>query len=102
MRKVVFHEARGERAKKIKMAAQQDERLSEAVREYPGLYNKADRYFKDKAKKQLAWEDVAKEANLENGKFHSKPNNYFKAMGSLLITNQKTQSYPGKINSFVD
>ena len=91
MRKVVFHEARGERAKKIKMAAQQDERLSEAVREYPVLYNKADRYFKGKAKKQLAWEDVA---NLENGKFHSKPNNSFKAMGSLLITNQKTQILP--------
>ena len=81
----------GERAKKIKMAAQQDERLSEAVREYPVLYNKADRYFKDKAKKQLAWEDVA---NLENGKFHSKPNNSFKAMSSLLITNQKSQILP--------
>ena len=80
--------------KKIKMAAQQDERLSEAVREYPVLYNKADRYFKDKAKKQLAWEDVAKEANLENGKFHSKPNNSFKAMSSLLITNQKSQILP--------
>ena len=45
------------------MAAQQEERLSEAVRKYPFLYNKTDKYFKDKAKKQLAWEDVAKEAN---------------------------------------
>ena len=53
--------------KKIKMAAQQEERLSEAVRKYPVLYDKADRYFKNKAKKQLAWEDVTKEANLENG-----------------------------------
>ena len=49
------------------MAAQQEERLSEAVRKYPVLYDKADRYFKDKAKKQLAWEDVTREANLENG-----------------------------------
>ena len=84
------------------MAAQQEERLSEAVRKYPVLYDKADRYFKDKAKKQLAGEDVAKEANLENRKFHSKPKIYFKAFGSLLNTNQATQSYPGKINSFVD
>ena len=38
--------------KKIKMAAQQEERLSEAVRKYPDLCNKAERYFKDKAKKQ--------------------------------------------------
>ena len=58
--------------KNIKMAALQEERLSEAVRKYPVLYDKADRYFKDKAKKQLDLEDVAKEANLENGKFHSK------------------------------
>ena len=87
----------------IKITAQQEARLSEAVRKYPVLYDKADKYFKDKAKKQLAREDVVKEANLENGKFHSKPKNYFKALGSLLNTNQTTQSYhPGKINSFLD
>ena len=45
------------------MAAQQEERLSEAVRKYPFLYNKTDKYFKDKAKKQLAWEEMAKKAN---------------------------------------
>ena len=50
--------------KKIKMAAQQEQRLSEAVLKYAVLFDKADRYFKDKAKKQLALEDVAKEANL--------------------------------------
>ena len=38
------------------------------------------------------------ETDLEDGKYHSKPNNYFKALGSLLNTNQTTQSYPGKIN----
>ena len=84
------------------MAVQQEERLSEAVRKYPVLYDKADRYFKDKAKKQLAWENVTGKANLENGKVHSKPKNYLKALGSLLDTNQTTQSYPFKINSFVD
>ena len=88
--------------KEIKMASQQEEKLSEVVRKYPVLYDQADRYFKDKAKKQLAWEDVVKEANLENGKFYSKPKNYFKALGSLLNTNQTTQSYPSKINSCVD
>ena len=84
------------------MTAQQEGRISEAVRKYPVLYNKADRYFNDKAKKQLAWEDMATEVNLENGKFHSKPKNHFKALGSLLNTNQITQFYPGKINWFLD
>ena len=88
--------------KKMKMAVQEEEPLSEAVRKYPVLYDKADRYFKDKVKKQLALEDVAKEAKRENGKFHSKSKKKFKASGSLLNTNQTTQSYPGKINSFVD
>ena len=46
------------------MAAKQEEQLSEAVRKHPVLYDKADRHFKDKAKTQLAWEDVEKEANL--------------------------------------
>ena len=91
-----------ENMKKMKMAVQEEEPLSEAVRKYPVLYDKADRYFKDKVKKQLALEDVAKEAKPENGKFHSKPKKKFKASGSLLNTNQTTQSYPGKINSFVD
>ena len=72
------------------------------MRKYPVLCHKADTYFKDKAEKQLAWEDLAKEANLENGKFHSKPKNNVKALGCLLNANQTTQSYPGKINSFVD
>ena len=70
--------------------------------ENPVLYNKADRCFKEKAKKQLVWEDMATEANLENDKFHSKPKNYFKALSSPLNTNQTTQSYPGKINWFLD
>ena len=82
-----FHEARGKHAKKIKMVAQQEERLSEAVRKMPVLYHKADKYYK---------EDVAKEANLENEKFHSTPKTYFKALSSLLNTNQTTQFYPVK------
>lgn len=52
------------------MAAQQEERFSEAMKKYPVLYNKAYRYFKHKANKQLAWDYMAKEANLEKGKLH--------------------------------
>ena len=48
------------------MVAQQEERLSEAVRKIPVLYDKAGKYYK---------EDVAKETNLENGKIHSTPKN---------------------------
>ena len=62
------------------MVAQQEERLSEAVRKIPVLYHKADKYYK---------EDVAKEANLENEKFHSTPKKYFKALSFLLNTNKQ-------------
>ena len=44
-----------------------EERLAEAVRKYPVLYDKSDKYFKDKNKKLLAWEDVAQDAHFENG-----------------------------------
>ena len=88
-------------AREIKMASQQKEQLSEAV-QYPVLYTEADMGFKHKNKKQLAWKGVAKEGNLENDKFHSKPKYYLKALGYLLSRNQTTQSYHGKINSFVE
>ena len=44
-----------------------DEKLAEAVPKYPVLYDKMDKCFKDRNKKLLAWEDVAREANFENG-----------------------------------
>ena len=50
------------------MAAQQEEALAEAVRKFPALYDKSDKFFKEKTKKSLAWEDVAEEANFTNGK----------------------------------
>ena len=50
------------------MLTEKEQILSEAVRKFPILYDKKDRCFKDKNKKKLAWEDVAKEANLKNGK----------------------------------
>ena len=52
------------------MAALKEEKLAEAVRKYPVLFDKSDIYFKDINKKRLAWEDVAKEANFDSGKFN--------------------------------
>ena len=49
-----FHEARGKHAKKIKMVAQQEERLSEAVRKIPVLYDKAGKYY-SMWPKRLIW-----------------------------------------------
>ena len=45
-----------------------DEKLAEAVRSYPVLYDKNDLNFKDKNKKNLAWEDVAKTVGVNSGK----------------------------------
>ena len=42
--------------------------MCEAVRKFSVLYDKQDKYFKDKNKKKLAWEGVAKEADLVSGK----------------------------------
>ena len=50
-----------------KMAVE-EEKLAEAVRKYTVLYDKSDKFFKDRNKKLLAWADVAKEANFTNGK----------------------------------
>ena len=44
------------------------EKLAEAVRSYPVLYDKNDLNFKDKNKKILAWDDVAKTVGLDSGK----------------------------------
>ena len=41
-----------------------EEKLSEAVRKYPVLYDKASSHFKDKREKKLAWDDVTRETGL--------------------------------------
>ncbi|XP_057296921.1 uncharacterized protein LOC130625792 [Hydractinia symbiolongicarpus] len=48
------------------MSTESEERLAEAVRKYPALYDKQDKNFRDKNKKRLAWADVAKELNIQN------------------------------------
>ena len=43
------------------------ERLAEAVRSYPVLYDKASLDFKDNNNKSLAWGDVAVAVGVNNG-----------------------------------
>ena len=44
-----------------------DELLAEAVRFYPVLYDKANKDFKDRNKKELAWQDVAQKTGFSSG-----------------------------------
>ena len=45
--------------------AAREEKVAEAVRLFPVLYDKSCRDFKDNSKKRLAWEDVAKQVGLQ-------------------------------------
>ena len=45
-----------------------DEKLAEVVRNFPILYNKESKDFKDKKKKDLVWNDIAKEVGFSSGK----------------------------------
>ena len=45
-----------------------DEKLAESVRKFPILYDKSSKDFKDKHKKERAWEDVAREVGFPSGK----------------------------------
>ena len=45
-----------------------DEKLAEAVRNFPVLYDKSNCDFKDKTKKDNAWRDVALAAGLPAGR----------------------------------
>ena len=49
------------------MAASLDEKIAEAVRRFPVLYDKSCKDFKDNNTKKNAWEDVAKIAGLSSG-----------------------------------
>ena len=44
-----------------------DEKLAETVRNFPILYDKESKDFKDKKKKDLVWNDVAKEVGFPSG-----------------------------------
>ena len=71
------------RARK-KMAALK-EKLAEAVRQFPVLYDKSCRDFKDNSKKRLAWEDVAKQVGLQTGMYCSSEYSFICLMFSFYI-----------------
>ena len=48
-----------------------DELLAETVRVYPVLYDKACQDFKDRNKKELAWQDVVQKAGFPSGTSHT-------------------------------
>lgn len=48
-----------------------EEKLAEAVRQFPALYDKSCRDFKHNNQKRVAWEDVAKQAGLQTGIYYS-------------------------------
>ena len=48
------------------MSKKNEKILSQAVRKFPALYDKTSIDFRDKRKKSLAWNDVAKETGLES------------------------------------
>ena len=48
-----------------------EEKLAEAVRQFPVLYDKSCKDFKDNSKKRLAWDDVAKQVGLQTGMYSS-------------------------------
>ena len=48
-----------------------DEKLEEAVREFPILYDKSLKDSKDRNKKDLAWSDVAKMVEFASGNLQS-------------------------------
>lgn len=48
-----------------------EEKLAEAVRQFPVLYDKSCRDFKDNNNKRVAWEDVAKQVGLQTGMYYS-------------------------------
>ena len=49
------------------MAASLDEKIAEAVRRFPVLYDKSCKDFKDNNMKKNEWEEVAKIAGLSSG-----------------------------------
>jgi len=78
------------RARKKKVAAL-EEKLAEAVRQFPILYDKSCRDFKDNSKKRLAWEDVATQVGLQIGMYcsseysNSKSSNLSLSPGSAIL-----------------
>ena len=61
-----------------------EEKLAEAVRQFPVLYDKSCRDFKDNSQKRLAWEDVAKQVGLQTGMYCSSEYRFICLLFSLV------------------
>ena len=61
-----------------------EEKLAEAVRQVPVLYDKSCRDFEDKSKKRLARENVAKQIKLQTGMYCSSEYSFICLMFSLV------------------
>ena len=60
-----------------------EEKLAEAVRQFPVLYDKSCKDFKDNSKKRLAWDDVAKQVGLQTGMYSSSEYSFISLMCSF-------------------
>ena len=60
-----------------------EEKLTEAVRQFPVLYDKSCKDFKEK-QKRLAWDDVAKQVGLQTGMYSSSEYSFICLMFSLV------------------
>ena len=61
-----------------------EEKLAEAVRQFPVLYDKSCRDFKDNSKKSLAWDDVTNQVGLQTGMYSSSEYSFICLMFSLV------------------
>ena len=61
-----------------------EEKLAEAVRQFPVLYDKSCKDFKDNNKKRLAWDDVAKQVGLQTGMYSSSEYSFICLMFSFV------------------
>ena len=59
-----------------------NEKLSELVKLYPCLYNRQEKDFKKEDIKQRAWNEIAKELNISNGK---EAEQYWQNLKKLLL-----------------
>ena len=61
-----------------------EEKLAEAVRQFPVLCDKSCRDFKDNSKRRLPWDDVAKQVGLQTSVYSSSEYSFICLMFSLI------------------
>ena len=48
-----------------------DEEVTETVRKYPCLYDKADKFYKDKRARRNAWKQIEEDLGMEEGMYNN-------------------------------